>query len=427
MWGYTVEVPAFKYGWAYNDWHGLWTDTGINVTAGRTVGIEAVGSWTWDGATYVGAQGAYDLNMPPSWVNNHMRAQLIGYVGDLASLQYPPTSCIGIGAGTFSPAATGRLWLAMNDDYPLDPQHYDPSDNYGSVFVQVNLNGVSDSCPSRPTLYNGILIGGSSFEFDCWGPPQSTWNVYYSDDLNSWRSLSSTPSVTFPIDPEGNGHVIDNTLTVSITNRFYKLKSLDGSCCSQPYGFMEQTVPAGQSRLIANQLWKYPNLASSLLTTMPDLNHQQLASPTVVSKWNGSAFQSYTYNQGLWTPDISGVTLAPGEGVYLQNNAAADEVVSFVGWVKETVQSIPLPLSVVIPSGESMLSAIVPQSGGVTSTLKLYPSDSDTIYLWNGSGYDIYTYFFGAWQPSEPQIKRGQAFFFNGAGQTWTNMANFYN
>jgi hypothetical protein len=75
-----------------------------------------------------------------------------------------------------------------------------------------------------------------------------------------------------------------------------------------------------------------------------------------------------------------------------------------------------------VPSGFSVKASQVPQAGTATALdLTDNLSNGDNLLKWTGSGYTTYTLFFGAWDPSEPNIEVGESFFINAnAATSWT-------
>lgn len=412
---FITEVPAWKGGPLFNnnpgDWKSLWTDCGVSVSSGTPVSVQAEGAWTWDAADFVGPQGQFESGNPQDlFFKNSMRAQLIAYVGDLGS--DPPTSgYVAIGSfASFTAPQAGRLWLAFNDDNANGKKL---SDNLGSVWVQINIGTTITGvpCGNNPVMFEGGFAG-NAFSMNGWGPAQTTWSVYSSDDSRTWTLRGSA---TFPSTHQLTPAFVDQNIPAQVTNRFYKFVS-SGGCCSQPYGFMLQKVPRGQMNLAANQLWSYPNTLDQWAIGNDLQNYTQ------VMKWNNntSGFDTYTRINGAWSPS-GAVTFEPGEGAFICNTNT-DVTWTFIGWVRETAQAgLPVPLTVGV-SGEAIISSMVPQRGGVTTFLKLNPAtDGDTVLLYNGTGYDSYTYFGGAWAPREPIIGIGQGFFYDTSSHlSWT-------
>ena len=165
-------------------------------------------------------------------------------------------------------------------------------------------------------------------------------------------------------------------------------------------GYINKDLPVGFT-MIANQLNTTNNTIGNLLTTLPNGSN--------FYKWNGSGFDIATYFFGAW--DQPNITLNPGEGGFV--NIATAATVTFVGEVPQGT------LATSVPTGFSIRSSQVPQAGPV-DTLGLVVNNGDNLYKWNGSQYDIFTFFFGAWSPSTPTVSVGESIFLNAsAPATW--------
>ena len=166
-------------------------------------------------------------------------------------------------------------------------------------------------------------------------------------------------------------------------------------------GYINLSLPSGFS-MIANQLNTTNNTIGSLLTNLPNFSN--------FYKWNGNGFDIATFAFGSW--DHPTYSLAPGEGGFVGIGSAAS--VTLVGEVPQG------NLTNSIPAGYSIQSSQVPQAGAL-DTLGLTLNNFDNVYKWNGSNYTIFTYAFGSWSPSVPQVAVGESFFVAaGTSTTWT-------
>jgi len=183
---------------------------------------------------------------------------------------------------------------------------------------------------------------------------------------------------------------------------------LTGSTAQSVYsvnavGYVNLSLPAAYS-MIANPLNTTNNTLNALLSDAPNSSQ--------VLKWNGTGFDVATFFFGAWDNNF---TLNPGEGAFILPNGPY--TVTFVGEVMQGSLTNP------IPAGYSIRASQVPQSGGLTTTLGLTQLENGSqVLVWNGSGYNVHTLFFGNWDPTEPSINVGQSFFINaaGAGASWT-------
>lgn len=174
--------------------------------------------------------------------------------------------------------------------------------------------------------------------------------------------------------------------------------------------------PAGTASpfaIVANPLNGTDNLISTVIPTAPD--------GTIAYLFRGGVYEIIYYTSPGWSnPSGPEPTIAPGEAFFLGFDgtvAPNPTVITFVGEVPQG------NLTNSLPTGFSMRSSIVPQSGGVTTVLGLNSNepvvDSDLLFDYNVStqAYDIY-YGLGAagWAPSEPVIPVAKGFFYQNNG-----------
>jgi len=120
--------------------------------------------------------------------------------------------------------------------------------------------------------------------------------------------------------------------------------------------------------------------------------------------------------RGGWSGDLS---FNPGEGIFL--SVPANTSFTFVGQVLQGSQT-----NHNVVSGYSLVSSIIPLSGGFQTTLQWAPVNGDSVYIYDQSlssgagGYHPYSFATrGGWGPSEPQIAPGVGFFLNTTQSTW--------
>lgn len=170
-------------------------------------------------------------------------------------------------------------------------------------------------------------------------------------------------------------------------------------------GYVNLTLPAGFS-LIANQLDNgNGNKVSDVFAGVPD--------GTIVYKWTAGGYELNTLDFGEWTtPDM---TVAPGEGAFIL--LPEGHTITLVGEVPQGT------LTVNFPTGFWIASSHVPQVADLSAAAFSFPAeDGDIVYQWsNETGYSLYTYDFGAWDPEAPVLDVGEAFFLlTGTAKTWT-------
>ncbi len=118
---------------------------------------------------------------------------------------------------------------------------------------------------------------------------------------------------------------------------------------------------------------------------------------TMVYKLNGAGWDLEIYVDGAWEPGV--MALSPGQGAWIDLPVAA--ALAFEG--------VPLvsPQAIALPAGYSICS---PPAGLGMAGFPI--AEGDNVFKFNAAsgGYDYYGYFDGAWEPAEPVIGVGEAF-----------------
>jgi hypothetical protein len=364
--------------------------------------------------------GVFTLEMAPSCYNkSHITATDSALAG-LSDYLLSGWSCSV--HEIFDSWPTNFQVLAIARD--LGSVYSAPDGTVGTPYILARgVTTITNGC-GLISVGNG-QISSSNFTFSALGPDTSTWNVYASTNLTNWTVTGSTT-----LDSSGNGSFTDTNIT-GIPYRFYKLS--DSNCCSQAIGFTRIQVGAGSTNspgtnsMLANQLDQPINTLDGLFNvngsgTMPD--GTALPNGSEIDKWDDASqtFLHYTWNSSTGWSDGNAspagtVTLNPGEGAFLAVTNAL--TATFVGTVREGNLSLPLTVG-----GWHVISAMVPKAGGLQTSLSYAPHVGDIIERWTGpgTGYTVSTYipFGGAhWNPQEPVINVGQAFFWQGTNNTW--------
>jgi hypothetical protein len=156
-------------------------------------------------------------------------------------------------------------------------------------------------------------------------------------------------------------------------------------------GYVDASFVSG-SNLIANPFFTGDNTVSNLFRGVPD--------GTAFLPWDRgtAAFgptNRYTAANGWTAP---GTTLVAPDGGFLVLPSATK--VSFVG---QPWMFIPGPMCLTYPAGESVWSSIPLASCGIIGD---GIPDGLSLFKWvpQMQHYNLYTYFFGQWDPSEPQL-----------------------
>ena len=233
--------------------------------------------------------------------------------------------------------------------------------------------------------------GSSPFLFDLTGPTSEagTYSIEYTANYLSWSSLTN---VYFPGGSPST--ITDNSVTANTVQRFYRAKKF-GQIVASQVGFIRKEIPSGYS-MIANQLDSGDHRISSL---WPDPMEG-----TAMYKWD-AGIQEYVisaFEFGSWTvPEMS---LGPGEGAIFLT--ASEETLTFVGHVWQGFQ-------VHLPQYWSMVASPVPQSGLVTTLLEFPKGDNGnklSRMTDTDATYTEYQVSSGNWNPSEPAVDIGEAF-----------------
>jgi len=185
-------------------------------------------------------------------------------------------------------------------------------------------------------------------------------------------------------------------------------------------GYINIPVPANNAfALIANQLNAQPdNKVTTLIPAPPNF--------TSVFKFDPAtgAFSTGQYVGG-WTLDDDNLSVGPGEGLFIQSPTAF--TLTLVGEVKTGTSTTA------IPTGFSIVSSVIPQTGKLQTDLNYIPSNGDFVYQLSPSGSYIISDYLGVWEGDccsntgdEPVINVGEAFFLQhtGAAKNWTRTFN---
>lgn len=144
-------------------------------------------------------------------------------------------------------------------------------------------------------------------------------------------------------------------------------------------GYVNVTVPHGFS-IIANPLNGATNTLANLISA-PPVN-------TVVYEYVNGNYQIATYAQddfgnNNWDNNL---TFAPGTGAWIYNPAVTNFTVTFVGQIQAGGYTNA------VPTGFSLKSSVVPQSGQLDTALSYTPGNNDVVYLFRNGNYQISTY-----------------------------------
>jgi hypothetical protein len=180
-------------------------------------------------------------------------------------------------------------------------------------------------------------------------------------------------------------------------------------------GYVNYTQPANSYRIAANPLSNGDNDVSTVFTAGPSY-----PGLTVFKRNNaGTGYDSSSFDPDLesWTEALN---VAPGDGLWVNAPAGQTFTNTFVG---EAV----LNSTNAIPAGYSLKAAILPQAGLLQTELNYPAGFGDGVFVWNGVGYDSYSFDpdLEAWDPAEPNINVAQGFWINNAGAAKNWIRNF--
>lgn len=169
--------------------------------------------------------------------------------------------------------------------------------------------------------------------------------------------------------------------------------------------------------MIANQLDdKNGNYATNVFAGAP--------AGTIFSKYTSSGYQNLT-KTATWSGAL-GMQIAPGEGVFVRKPPSPATVnLTVVGEVMQGDLVNPIVF------GYDIYSTMVPQAGGL-STVHNYPrTTGDTVSFFTPTGYRNFTVVpqggTNRWNPNEPIVAVGDAFWVRGNAAAGTNWVRTFN
>jgi hypothetical protein len=170
-------------------------------------------------------------------------------------------------------------------------------------------------------------------------------------------------------------------------------------------GYVNITCVPGFT-MIANQL---NNTNNSVSAVFP----QSMPAGLALWTWNGAGYDVNGYNgEGDW--DDGSYVFGPGQGAFLRNPFGTNVVVTFVG---EVLQGWT---AVTNSSGFNFIASTVPTAGNLETTMSLTNNNGivygDSLWTWNGSGYDVNGYNDANDWDGDPSVVVGQSFLLKHTG-----------
>jgi hypothetical protein len=262
----------------------------------------------------------------------------------------------------------------------------------------------------RPILEAWQFVNGK-FHFQISGGPSTgAAAIEGSTSLTpgTWTSLGT---VSF----SSGSAVFEDPLAINPSYPYYRFyRAKVGSIRSgNAIGFVEIAAAPGYM-LIANQLNNGGNTPVEIFaaTAVPN-NTSVLKYDPVYSYYAEAAFID-----SAWEGDP--MTIAPGEGVWFHNPSSSAVTINFAGEIPQGI------LVSAVPSGWSIASSAVPQTGPLDALLGYVPTEGDAIELYNpaSQSYSIFDYVDGAWEGDggglAPVPKVGESFEVNSStSKSW--------
>ncbi|MGO9199213.1 MAG: hypothetical protein ACLQM8_01580 [Limisphaerales bacterium] len=276
-----------------------------------------------------------------------------------------------------------------------------------------------------------FVSSGFTFNIDFGAAaPTSTPYLLYSTNAgasNSWTTIGTVSQLA------GFQSYTDSTSDTQALAGFYLVSC--GTNCWRPTGYITTTVPGNGWALVANQLDAPANTLNQLFNPMPNGAYLPNGTQILIQNTSGSwTFTTYTWTVtpegGTWGTGGNSVTLSPGQGFWVTNASANQITLAFAGLVRQGTLTNQIP-----PINERIYSSMVPQAGGLTSSLGYVPTLDDEVYIWNVANQTYYSYAYTApgggqpaWHvtsgppsPTEPTLALGQSFaLIPAAANTWS-------
>jgi hypothetical protein len=180
-------------------------------------------------------------------------------------------------------------------------------------------------------------------------------------------------------------------------------------------GYVKLSLGQGFT-MVANQLDNGAgNKVTALFAGVPD--------GFSVYKYTAGNFISIQLLGGAWEGDDVDMTLAPGEGVFVESPSAT--TATFVGEVKTGSSTVN------IGAGFSIISSVVPQQLALDGASSFPAANGDTVYRFipAARAYESDQFLGGAWEGDSggaaPTVKVGEAFWVQtAAAKAWTRTFN---
>jgi hypothetical protein len=250
------------------------------------------------------------------------------------------------------------------------------------------LMGRKSMALESPTLGQAWRFPYGAFRFATRLPKGTKYTMQASTDLRTWTEIGQGTATEAPLE------YVDSE-AFKFTHRFYRLQA--GKVFSANIiGFASVTLAPGFS-MIANP-FDSSQTVGEMFKGWPE--------GTTLNKFDTRLFR-LTENgvkSGQWSDE--GERLLPGEGAIFFNPTSDYKSASFVGDVMQGLLSVP------IPSGFSVRSSLVPQSGSLADDLGFPIANGDVIHIFDREHqkYVLHPYAEGKWTAGAPVLSVGESF-----------------
>src|SRR6266700_1076954 len=215
------------------------------------------------------------------------------------------------------------------------------------------------------------------------------YSILTSSDMVNWNPIAEGTA--------GNDGLeyVDSDAS-KFNHRFYRVVAGEVPS-SNILGYASVTLPPGFS-LIGNPLNAPSNTVGQLFKDWPE--------GTMLNKFDTRLFRlgENAVKNGSWINPLE--KLVPGEGAILFNPTTEYKSHSFVGEALEGSFSTP------VPSGFSLRSCMIPQSGNLCDDLGFPISDGDVVHLFDRDRqkYVLHPFENSKWTAGPPVVGLGESF-----------------
>ncbi len=227
----------------------------------------------------------------------------------------------------------------------------------------------------------------------------------FSSNLLNWQPDATPVTVV-------NGSYAA-TESISAGNKVFRVRCLSG--CGSAYsinvvGYFNLQVPANRTVLFANPLDTTNNSIAAVLADVPAntilYRYCGGCSPANSGSWKAASYSADDDDDQILSWGQAGSeTLPLGEGAIIRNTTASPFFIAFIGEVPQGTRTN------LLAAGYSLKASVFPQ--GASLPLLAFPAeDGDIVTQLSGTSFLQFFYdgFGGIWDPSDPVVNAGEAF-----------------